>query len=63
MLHPKAELLHVLPFIGLLTGIHHEQGVLWSRGTSKANPPGTPILELLLCALLDALNKHLRYHD
>ena len=63
MLHPKSELLEVLPLLGLLTIVHHDVWLLWRRRTSKADSPRAPVLELFPRMLLYALDELLHRLD
>ena len=57
MLHLETKLFDVLPLLRLLPIIHHDVGLIWRRGGSKADPAWTPVLELLLCACLNTLDE------
>jgi len=54
MLHPKAELLDVLPFFGLLPVVQENVGFRRVGGSPDADPVGAPVLHLLVGARLDA---------
>jgi hypothetical protein len=54
VLHPKTKLLEVLPLFRLIPIIHHDIGLVRRSGGSKADPPWTPVLHLLLRTCLDA---------
>ena len=52
MLDSKAELLEMLPLLGLLLVVHHNVWLLWRHGTSQADLPRAPVLEIFLRAFL-----------
>jgi len=51
----------VLSLLVLLAFVNLNVWLLWRRGTSEADPPEAPVLELLLGAFLYASNEILHY--
>ena len=52
--HLEPKLLEMLPLRSLLPVVHHNIGLFWTGGGSKADPPEAPVLHLLLCVCFDA---------
>jgi len=57
MLHPKAELLNVFPFLRLFPIVQEDVGLGRVGGSPDADPIGAPVLYLPVGPRLDATNK------